>query len=125
MYKFLIEEWAVVAMVDHSFRSPEQAKKRLMGKVYKHPVIKDNTLIVTSELEFIKDNLAKTFAGSVYELGRPSTQYKKWLNKHLNVKINKFKKIICWIFGHKYPTDSQSHSEHLCVRCGKNAIELN
>jgi cobalamin biosynthesis Co2+ chelatase CbiK len=125
MYKFLMEEWAVVATLDHSFKAPEQAKKRLMGKVYKHPAIKDSTLIITSELEFIKDNLAKTFSGSVYELGKPSIKYEKWLNKHLKIKTSKWKKIICWIFGHKYPTDSQSYSEHLCTRCGENAIQLN
>ncbi len=62
-------------------KSLEDNKRCLRGEVYGSDRYKNGTLIATSNIVKVEGNQATTRHGSVYILGKPDEEYKKWCEK--------------------------------------------
>lgn len=73
-----LEDWNYITNVDDAYLAPECMCMVIGGAVYEHHTFGDGERITTSEIVhvFLGDNgnfVARTFSGSVYELGKPGT----------------------------------------------------
>ncbi len=73
-----IENWKLGTFSEEDM---DHGKMRLSGKVYNHYRKKDGSSVITSSVVSIdmENWLATTSSGNVYELGKPSAEYIKWL----------------------------------------------
>lgn len=77
-----LDNWAVVGVSDSPYSAPEQCTTVIVGNVYGNPRFSDGEQITSSRLLSITINVAKTFSGSVYELGDPNKMWLQWLDKN-------------------------------------------
>jgi len=76
--KIAIEDWGIVDSPGvNEYTAPERRFKSLTGQVYGHPRYPAGHRITSSSLMEIdvKNRTARTYSGSVYELGAPSQEY--------------------------------------------------
>jgi hypothetical protein len=76
-----LENWSLIMDDSNPYQAPELRKIRLQGEVFDREDFNDGDFIHTSsvqELDLV-NNIART-RNTVYELGKPTEQYLKWLN---------------------------------------------
>ena len=62
-----IENWEV-------FSNPWRMKQYLRGEVYGHPRLADGRVVTTSAVIELRDDVAVTKSGTIYQLGKRKTQ---------------------------------------------------
>lgn len=89
-----IENWSIVSNEINPFQAPECQVIRLQGNIFDDELkrFKDNTSITTSKIKSIdlKNNQAQT-KNTLYDLGKPSEDYIKWLSDN-NMTLEQFVK---------------------------------
>ena len=69
-----LENWAIVTSNPNPYQPPECQKKQLHGEVYGSDRFGDGEKVTTSDVEDIKNGIAKT-ANADYELGQIDKKY--------------------------------------------------
>ena len=80
-----LENWMIIIQDIKPYQSPELARAYMIGEIYNDNRFEDGKTIRTSTLvEFdIKNNTAET-ENTIYTLGNPSEEWKKWLEENNN-----------------------------------------
>jgi len=78
-----LENWEIIIYDRELHQSCELIKAYLIGQIYNDDRFEDGKTVFTSTLvEFdITNNTAKT-ENTIYELGKPSEKWRKWLEEN-------------------------------------------
>lgn len=70
-----LENWSVIKTDLNPYAPPEQQFGQLRGAVYGHPKHGNGTIVHTSWIIDANGKHVKTISGTIYELGKISTEY--------------------------------------------------